>query len=101
MRNIKERKQEIALYQVIGFKRNFVYKMLASEYLLILFLGIFTGTFSAAIGILPSALQSVNILPFGLIASIIMALIISGILWIFIPINGILKSNLVQALRSE
>ncbi|MFZ4548670.1 MAG: FtsX-like permease family protein, partial [Bacteroidales bacterium] len=54
LRNLAERRREIALYQAIGFKRNYIFKLIFAENVFILFAGIGIGTLSAFAGILPS-----------------------------------------------
>ena len=99
--NIRERQAEISLYIAIGFKRSYVFKILAIEYLLILASGIFIGTFSALIGLLPFIVNTIMPLPWDFIVIILLVVIISGLLWIFFPIKNALRKNLIESLRSE
>jgi putative ABC transport system permease protein len=101
MRNISERQPEIALYLAIGFKRKFVSRLLATEYLLILLAGILIGTLSAFIGLLPSIFRAGTILPWSYIIVILLLVLSSGLLWIHFPIKSALKKNIIHSLQAE
>ena len=56
LRNMLERKNELALYTALGFQRNFILKLIIAEYMGILFAGTGLGIISASVAILPSIL---------------------------------------------
>jgi len=101
VRNINERRPEIALYLAIGFNRKFVSRLLAIEYLLILLAGIFIGAFSAFIGLLPSIFRAGTTLPWSYIIVILFIVLSSGLLCIFFPIKSSIKKNIIHSLQSE
>jgi len=101
LRNIRERQAEIALYLAIGFTREYVFKLLAMEYVFLLLSGMLTGTFAAGIGLLPSIFATAAPLPRGFIGAILFVILMSGLLWIFLPIKNALKKNLISSLREE
>jgi len=101
LRNLTERKREIALYQAIGFKRNYIFKLIFTENLFILFAGIGIGTLSAFAGILPSFFSPTFQLPSTFLLFIILIILLNGLVWIYFPIKSALRKNLVEALRKE
>jgi ABC-type antimicrobial peptide transport system permease subunit len=101
LRNLNERKREIALYQAIGFKRNYIFKLIFTENLFILFAGIEIGTLSALAGILPSFFSPTFQLPSTFLLFIILIILLNGLVWIYFPVKSALRKNLVEALRKE
>ena len=101
LRNLNERKREIALYQAIGFKRNYIFKLIFIENLFILFAGIGIGTLSALAGILPSFFSPTFQLPSTFLIIIILIILLNGLLWIYYPVKSALRKNLIEALRKE
>jgi putative ABC transport system permease protein len=101
LRNLQERKQEIALYQALGFKRNYILKLVLTENLFILFFGIGIGVISAFAGILPSFFSQAFQLPATFLVVILLLILLSGFAWIYFPVKSALKENLIKQLRKE
>jgi len=101
LRNLEERKSEIALYQGIGFKRSFIRKLIFTENLFILLSGIGIGLLAAFIGILPSFFSPAFELPVSFILVIIILILLNGFVWIYFPVRATLNKNLNEALRKE
>ncbi|MFH1937865.1 MAG: FtsX-like permease family protein, partial [Bacteroidota bacterium] len=100
-RNNLERSGELALYMAIGFRNNFIRRMLMIEYLLILFAGMFLGIIGAVAGILPSLISPAYQMPGGFLLVILLVIWISGAVWILIPAQRVFKRDLTQILREE
>jgi ABC-type antimicrobial peptide transport system permease subunit len=101
LRNLMERKQEIALYKAIGFNYTYIFKLLFTENLFILLAGIGIGVVAAFAGILPSFLSPAFKLPTNFLLVILLLILINGFAWIYFPIKSSLRKNLVQSLRNE
>ena len=101
LKNLDERKHEIALYQSIGINRKFVLKLIFIENFFILLTGIGIGLLSAFAGILPSFFSPAFQVPASFLLVIILLIIVNGIAWIYFPVKSALSRNLVQALRKE
>ncbi len=101
LRNLAERKQEIALYQSLGFRKSNILKLILTENLFILFTGMGIGIIAAFAGILPSILSSAFRFPIAYLIVIVLLIFLSGLAWIYFPIKSSLRKNLVQALRNE
>lgn len=100
-RNNLERSGELALFVAIGFRKNFIRRMLMIEYMLILMTGMLLGIIGAVAGILPSLISPAYQLPGGFLLVVLVTIWISGALWIFIPIQRLFKKELVITLREE
>jgi len=101
LRNLAERKQELALYQAIGFKHKYILKLILTENLFILLAGIGIGVIGAFAGILPSFLSPAFQFPVNYLSGIILLIVLNGFIWIYFPIKSSLRQNLVQSLRKE
>lgn len=101
LRNLAERKQEIALYRALGFKRSYLLKLIVAENLFILVSGLGIGVFAAFAGILPSFFSPAFRLPSLFLLIIILTILASGFSWIYFPLKSALRKNLVEALRKE
>jgi hypothetical protein len=101
LRNLMERKQEIAIYQAIGFDHSYIMKLILVENLCVLLAGVGIGIIAAFVGILPSFFSSAFHLPGVFLIIIILLILISGLLWIYFPVKSALKNNLVEVLRKE
>jgi len=101
LRNLAERKQEITLYQALGFGQSYIMKLIFTEHLFLLFSGIGIGVIAAFAGILPSFISPTFQLPTTFLLLIILLIAVNGFAWIYFPIKSSLKKNLVQSLRNE
>lgn len=101
LRNLHERKQEIAIYQAIGFKQSFIFKLVFTENLFILLSGIAIGLISSFAGILPSFISPSFQLPTSFLLLILLLILLSGFAWIYFPVKSALRKNLIQVLRKE
>lgn len=101
MRNMLERKQEIATFKALGFQNNQIFKLILSENLILLIIGILIGFISAFIGILPSIISPAFHIPGNFLFVIVLIVFISGLIWILIPAWLSMKNNLIKNLRKE
>ena len=91
MRNLRDRRRELALYSLLGFPTGMTFKLLAGEFLFILFAGICTGVFSAFVATLPSIVHGHKETLYypALLFAIIL---VNGLIWICLPVWFALKS---------
>lgn len=101
LRNVAERKTELALYQSLGFTKNLVFRIIFTENLIILFAGIAIGSVSAFAGIIPSLVSPAFHLPAATILVLLGIISANGIFWIYFPLRKALQRNPVGGLRNE
>jgi ABC-type antimicrobial peptide transport system permease subunit len=101
LRDLTDRKREIALYQAIGFKQPYILKLIVYEYLFIMLAGVGIGIISAFAGILPSFFSPAFHLPGTFIILLILIELFNGLIWIYFPVKSALSKNLVEVLREE
>jgi len=101
MRNLLERRGELAVMTALGFRKPQILKIVFLENILILVTGITTGLLAALIGILPSILSPAFSMNTGLVTILILAIIISGLVWIYFPARQSLKKISIRALQQD
>jgi len=101
IRNVLERRAELALLTAIGFTPRPIYKYIMSEYVFLLVAGIAAGTGAALLSILPVLFTPGSQPPVLSIIITIMSLFACGFLWIYLAIKLALRQQLLPALRNE
>ncbi len=101
IRNIQERKHEIALLQSIGYQKNQIFNLIFTENLFLLISGIIIGSISALIVIMPSLISAAYNIPSGFMLALVLMVFISGLLWIYFPAKFANKQNFIKDLREE
>jgi putative ABC transport system permease protein len=95
MRNLRDRRREIALYLLLGIHPEIIYRLLARESQAILLSGVAAGILSAFAGTLPSLVHSGATNLF-LAFFIIIIVLINGLFWI-----RFLTKKAIKAVRRE
>jgi putative ABC transport system permease protein len=101
VRNILDRKAEIALYLVLGYDHRYVKRLITAEFFFVLVAGILAGTVSAFAGLLPSIISGSTPVPGWFVIFLLALILLIGYVSVIIPVNGIMRSNLVVSLREE
>jgi ABC-type lipoprotein release transport system permease subunit len=101
LRNMLERKQELALLKALGFRNNQIFRVIFIENLFLLISGIVVGVLSAIIGILPSMISPAFEMNTSFVAVILVVIFISGVVWIYLHVRSSLNKSLIESLRSE
>jgi putative ABC transport system permease protein len=101
LRNIRQRKQEFAIYLALGFSKKSVLRMIIAEHAFMLVAGVFVGVVSALAGILPSLISPGYAVPGLFLAGIILVILINGILWIWFPARRALTQDITAGLKEE
>lgn len=101
MRNILERKKELALLAAIGYQQNSLFKLLFYENVFLLMAGLVCGVSAAFIGVLPSILSPSFEMPIGYILTLLLGIALSGLIWIWIPARMIKKFKIAESLKNE
>lgn len=97
LRNVLERRAELALCQAVGYPRAAIRRMLLGEHGLLLLLGLGAGLLSALVAMLPAGRETVSLTPLVLVLGVAL----SGLLWVVLATAFATRGSLVDALRSE
>lgn len=101
-RSLIERKSELALLSSIGFHRKTIFRVLISEYILLLLSGLLIGLVTALISVYPAIQNTIDNVSIGFVVSLIAIILINGIVWIvLLAAIQLRKMKLVAALRED
>jgi len=101
LRNILERKQELALLISLGYSRKQIFQIVFTENASLLVTGFSIGVLSAFAGIIPSLMSPSFNIEWSFLLIITTGIFISGLLWIWFPLRSALKKPLITALRAD
>jgi ABC-type antimicrobial peptide transport system permease subunit len=101
LQNIIQRRQELALYVALGFRRKFVFKLILTEHALMLAAGLSLGMIASLPVVLPLLISPGSVVPWLLISGILILVAANGLLWIYFPAKKILSGNPLSGLREE
>jgi hypothetical protein len=101
-RAILARRSELSLLLAVGFTRKKIVSIIISEYLILLFAGIFGGFVSAIIAVWPAVSGVVQSISLGFVAALIGLIMINGLGWIVVIAQFQLsRLKLVDTLRND
>jgi ABC-type lipoprotein release transport system permease subunit len=91
LRNMTERKSELALLNSLGFSQIKIFRIIFTENLILVFWGLGIGIISALIGILPSLLSAAFTIPGAFLIWIILTIFASAVFWIYVSAKVVLR----------
>ncbi len=101
LRNTLERRSELALAGALGFPRRAIRRLVLSEHVLLLVLGLACGVVPALVAVLPGARSSGgDVLPASVVV-LVLAVSVSGGFWVWVATSFALRGSLLGALRNE
>jgi ABC-type antimicrobial peptide transport system permease subunit len=101
LRNVFERRAELALLLAVGFRNSALRWLVLSEHAALLVLGLFIGVSAAIIAVLPSLLRPGTELPYLQLSLTLAAVLLCGLLWTLIAAARALRLPLLNSLRNE
>jgi ABC-type antimicrobial peptide transport system permease subunit len=101
LRNVLERRGELALLLAVGFEPGALRRLVLAEHTGLLAAGLALGIGAAAAAVLPSLLSPGARVPFGSLALTLAAVLANGVLWTWLATVAALRGNLLAALRNE
>jgi putative ABC transport system permease protein len=101
IRNILDRRGELALLRAVGFKRQSIHKLILSEHILLLVIGAICGFITALIAVFPALITPGSAVPYITIIVTLLVILFSGGLWIYWATSFAVRGDLLPALRNE
>jgi len=101
LRNVLERRQELALMRAVGFSRRRLRAMILCEHWGLLAAGLVCGVVSAAVAVYPAVVSAGAEVPYGSLAWTLAAVAAGGVLWTVLAAVTALRGDLLPALRNE
>lgn len=101
LRNVLERRGELAVMLALGFRRRAIRYMLLAEHGALLVLGLGVGIVAAAVAVLPAVLAPGREVPVQSLVLTLAAVLLSGIVWTWLATVVALRGKLIEALRNH
>ncbi|MCP4642647.1 MAG: ABC transporter permease [bacterium] len=101
LRNVLERRREVALLRAVGFPQRSVFIMLLAEHALLLGMGLAVGAVAATVAMAPAVIASATRVPVGLQAVVLGLIVLAGAGSIVVALGVGLGRDTTDALRSE
>lgn len=101
LRNVFERRGELALLLAVGFRRKTLKRLILSEHAGLLLAGMCIGLVSAAIAVLPALLNRGTGVPMAFVGISVAVVLIAGLVSTLIAAMIALRGRLLDALRAE
>ena len=101
LRNVFERRRELALLRALGYKRPHFFAMVTAENVMLLVCGLLTGVTCALLAIAPVMLERGGRLPGFFLAILLGSVLAAGLITSLVATAVALRSSLLEALRSE
>lgn len=101
LRNVLERRGELAVLLAVGFRRGTLQRLLLIENGALLLLGLGLGVVAAAVAVAPALLAPTIELPWRTLGLTLSAVLLNGILWTWAATRVALRGEILAALRNE
>ena len=102
LRNVLERRRELALLGAIGYRRGHIFAIVVAEHALLLAWGLAAGALCAVVAIAPAVVERGGTLPAtGSAGLLVLAVFTAGLVSSVIATRAALRAPLLDALRSE
>jgi hypothetical protein len=101
LRNVLERRRELALLRASGFAGRALTKMILAENAFIIISGLAIGAGCACIAVLPTIMRRGGVFPLLSLGILIPAVAMVGLLTSYLAVRSAIKMPLLNALRSE
>jgi ABC-type antimicrobial peptide transport system permease subunit len=101
LRNVLERRGELALLRSIGFSRRSVRMLLFIEHSLMFGVGLLCGIFSSIIAVAPILFSRGHEVPYLFLLILCCIIAVNGVLWIYLATIFATRGSLLNALRNE
>ncbi|MCW5559535.1 MAG: ABC transporter permease, partial [Verrucomicrobiae bacterium] len=99
LRNVQERRGELALMQALGFPERRIRRLVLLEHGLLLAAGLALGVVAALLAVLPSVLRPGLGIPWASLGLTFAVVALNGVLWTWLATRGALRGNLLSGLR--
>ena len=101
LRNVLERRGELAVLMAVGFRKRQVQRLLFIENGALLLAGLALGIVAAAVAVLPALLSASDGLPITSLAVTLGAVLLNGVVWTWAATQFAVRGDLLNALRNE
>ncbi len=101
VRNVLERRRELALLRAVGYRRGHLALLVLAENLLLLVGGLATGAIAALVAIGPAVSSRGGEVPVTVLGTMMLAVLVTGLLVSMLAVQALHRAPLLAALRAE
>jgi ABC-type antimicrobial peptide transport system permease subunit len=101
LRNVLERRAELALLLAVGWRRPAVRRLVLAEHGGLLVTGLGLGVLAAVVAVMPALLTPGRVAPYRSLLLTLAAVLANGALWTWLATRVALRGRLLDALRNE
>ncbi len=101
LRNVLERRGELALLRAVGFTRPAIFRLVLYEHWLLLAAGLLCGSAAGLAAVVPALRSAGAAAPYLSLSATLAAVAAGGILWIYLATAAAMRGPMLAALRSE
>ena len=101
LRNLLERRGELAMLRAIGFDRSRLKRMVFYEHWGLLLAGLACGAISAVVAVIPAVRSPGGQVPYLTLLAVVVVIALSGAAWVWLAGTLALRGPLLDALRQE
>jgi ABC-type antimicrobial peptide transport system permease subunit len=101
LRNVFERRGELALLLAVGFRPRVLRWLVLSEHGALLLAGLGVGVLAAAVAVAPALLSAAADVPIRSLSLVLSGVLLSGAMWAWLAALLALRGRLLDALRME
>jgi ABC-type antimicrobial peptide transport system permease subunit len=101
LRNVLERKRELALLRAVGYNRKHLAVMVVAENAFLLFSGLLIGFESAMLAIAPVTYERGGAVPYASLGTLLLVVAVAGLVASLIATAAVIRSPLIPALKEE
>lgn len=100
LRNVFERRNELALLLAVGFRARALRQLILSEHVALLVVGLGVGVLAALVAVMPSVWALGAQVPYRSLALTLLTILLNGVLWTALAAEVALRGHLLAALRN-
>jgi putative ABC transport system permease protein len=101
LRNMLERRGELAMLRAVGFDRGRIRRMVFDEHWPLVLAGLACGVLAAVVAVAPALQSPGGQIPYASLVVLVAAIALSGAAWVWIAATLALRGELLDALRNE
>jgi ABC-type antimicrobial peptide transport system permease subunit len=101
MRNVLERRGELALMRAVGFRSRRLQRLVLAEHWALVALGLAGGTIAALVAVAPALRPTAGAVPYVSLGLTLAAVALGGLVWTYLATRLALRGPLLDALRGE
>jgi len=101
VRNVLDRRAELALFRAVGFRHADIVRMLFLEHAWLFLRGLTIGALAGIAAVLPAITTPGSNPALGQLLVVLLAVLANGLVWIWLAARQALRAPLVPALRTE